>query len=191
MNKSAMSNSQRKDRRVLLLSRVVDFSGGFIPIHEIGKLGTVNLNVVNSRLISRKSDVGNRHFSSAGGKENSQRGSMQLLKVTIGQIMIARNNEPKVKVLKVFVNGEYSIETYFLKSAKPAEEVLDFSSKRLVSEENERISEYVETLSSEMANHDLVGSFDDLIATVRRLDISDRVRHKTIDLLEKAYESTI
>lgn len=102
-----------------------------------------------------------------------------------------REFRPKVKVLKVFDGGRYVIETYFLQSAKPAEEVLDFSTKQQIAEENQRIAEYVETLSKEVSGHDLVGSFDDLVATVRALDISDRVKHKTIVLLEKAYESTI
>lgn len=102
-----------------------------------------------------------------------------------------REFRPKIYLVTVDWDGNYKFETYFLKTARPADEVLDFSSKAKDASDSEKVTEYVESLGREIATHELVSSYDDLIAAVNTLQISDSVKHKTISLLEKAYESTI
>lgn len=139
----------------------------------------------------------NGHLHFGFDDEIIEHGGRTLTFVNPGSVMRGSLDEynrefrPKVRLLRVSLDANYSIETYFLRAAKDASEVLDFSSKVLATEDNEKIVKYVETLSEELSTHELVSTYDDLISTVHKLEIADSVKQKTIDLLERAYESTI
>ena len=102
-----------------------------------------------------------------------------------------REFRPKVRMLDVKEDGSFSVGTHYIECAKPVDEVLDYVDKEERQKEDERISEYVDALSGEIQSYDSVSGLDDVLKVIRSLEVSQDVRDKSIELIERAYEASL
>lgn len=103
----------------------------------------------------------------------------------------AAEQRVKVKILTVKSRQDYSIEDYYLESARPAEEVLAFDLKEEQAQKDEKIELYVDSILEMLSDTAQVSSYQDLILSVKEMNLEATVSRLTLEVLEKAYESTL